>query len=71
MKKMLLSVIVTLIVSSLIFGNTAIAGQEKTFQRIATFPITLNNPGAEENVSEIAAATPDGNTLVYTIAKTS
>ena len=42
------------------------------FNRIASFPVALNNPdvepGSQENSSEIIHATPDGNTLVYSNA---
>ncbi len=42
--------------------------REKSFQRVGTFANYLNNgdDAADETVSEIVAATADGNTLVYT-----
>ncbi|NKX43145.1 esterase-like activity of phytase family protein [Roseicyclus persicicus] len=39
--------------------------QEMTFNRIASFPVALNTPDAEETSAEIIAATGDGMTLVY------
>ena len=44
--------------------------REKSFQRVATLGNYLNNgtDAADETVSEIVAATADGNTLVYTDA---
>lgn len=41
-------------------------GQGMNFNRIASFPVALNLPEAEETSSEIIAATADGMTLVYT-----
>lgn len=42
------------------------------FNRIASFPVALNNPdvelGSAENSSEIITATEDGNTLIYSNA---
>ena len=35
------------------------------FNRIASFPVELNNPEAEESSSEIITATEDGMTLIY------
>lgn len=35
------------------------------FNRIASFPVELNNPGAEATSSEIITASEDGMTLVY------
>lgn len=43
----------------------------KSFTRIATFPVYLNNADiADETVAEIIDATPNGKTLVYTDAET-
>lgn len=46
------------------------AGQHgKSFERIATFPVYVNNASAEDGtVAEIVAASKNGNTLVYTDA---
>ena len=41
------------------------AHSAEVFNRIASFPVALNNPSAEETSSEIIAATEDGMTLVY------
>ena len=38
---------------------------EMNFNRIASFPVTLNTPDAEETSAEIIAVTGDGMTLVY------
>jgi hypothetical protein len=38
---------------------------EMNFNRIASFPVALNTPDAEETSAEIIAATGDGMTLVY------
>jgi len=38
---------------------------EMSFNRIASFPVALNTPDAEETSAEIIAATGDGMTLVY------
>ena len=49
----------------------ALQGQSSQhFQRIATFPVYLNTDVDDETVAEIVAATPDGNTLVYTDSET-
>ena len=66
MNKMFSGLIITLIISTLITQNTSAIQDKQAFQRIATFPVTLNNPGAELNVAEIVSATSDGMTLVYT-----
>ncbi|WP_370275059.1 esterase-like activity of phytase family protein [Pararhodobacter marinus] len=50
---------------ALICATPAIA-QDAHFNRIASFPVAQNLPGAEETSSEIIAATEDGMTLVYT-----
>ncbi|MCC1481884.1 esterase-like activity of phytase family protein [Roseibaca sp. Y0-43] len=38
---------------------------QSNFNRIASFPVALNTPDAEETSAEIIAATGDGMTLVY------
>jgi hypothetical protein len=44
-------------------------GNDRAFERIATFPVYRNNPDPTgETVAEIVDATPDGRTLVYTDA---
>ncbi len=55
---------------SILLGLTAslLAGSAfaaPVFNRIASFPVALNNAEAEETSSEIIAATDDGMTLVY------
>jgi len=55
---------------SILLGLTAslLAGSAigaETFNRIASFPVALNNPDAEASSSEIITATDDGMTLVY------
>ncbi|MBV6657641.1 MAG: esterase-like activity of phytase family protein [Devosiaceae bacterium] len=45
---------------------TAPALADMNFNRIASFPVHLNTPDAEETSAEIIAATADGLTLVYT-----
>ncbi|MBF9048042.1 alkaline phosphatase [Rhodobacterales bacterium LSUCC0031] len=39
--------------------------QEMNFNRIASFPVALNTPDADESSAEIIAATGDGMTLIY------
>ena len=39
--------------------------QEMNFNRIASFPVALNTPEADETSAEIIAATGDGMTLIY------
>ncbi|MGC7093425.1 esterase-like activity of phytase family protein [Amycolatopsis lurida] len=41
-------------------------GGEQRFQRVSTLPVYLNSSAAEHTAAEIAAATPDGRTVVYT-----
>jgi hypothetical protein len=43
---------------------------EMVFNRIASIPVFLNTDIESETVAEIIAATPDGNTLIYTDAAT-
>ena len=49
---------------ALIAATPALA-QEMNFNRIASFPVALNTPEAEETSAEIIAATGDGMTLIY------
>lgn len=42
---------------------------EKSFNRIATFPVFLNSSIENETVAEIVTASKDGNTLIYTDGK--
>jgi hypothetical protein len=48
-----------------LLAATPALAQEMTFNRIASFPVALNTPDAEETSAEIIAATGDGMTLVY------
>ena len=43
---------------------------DKSFSRIATFPVYLNTDITAETVAEIVTASKDGNTLIYTDGKT-
>ncbi len=58
--------------SAALLASTALpAAAASYFNRIASFPVALNNPDVEagtENSAEIIHATPDGNTLVYSNA---
>ncbi|GLQ53459.1 esterase-like activity of phytase family protein [Devosia nitrariae] len=57
--------------SAALLATTAVAGAEQYFNRIASFPVALNTPDAEdgqENSSEIITATEDGMTLIYSNA---
>lgn len=57
----------TLLASTAILALAASpALAEMNFNRIASFPVHLNMPEAEESSAEIIAATDDGMTLVYT-----
>ena len=56
-KSVLLGLMASLLASS--------AYAAPVFNRIASFPVALNNADAEETSSEIIAATDDGMTLVY------
>jgi hypothetical protein len=49
---------------ALVAGAPALA-QEMNFNRIASFPVALNTPEADETSAEIIAATGDGMTLIY------
>lgn len=49
-------------------ATTALAGPalaDNAFNRIASFPVHLNTPDADETSAEIISATADGMTLVY------
>ncbi|AXB46399.1 esterase-like activity of phytase family protein [Amycolatopsis albispora] len=41
-------------------------GEDQRFQRVSTLPVYLNSSPDEHTAAEIAAATPDGRTVVYT-----
>jgi hypothetical protein len=47
-------------------------GRSSAYERLATYPVYLNNPAgadpAEETVAEISAVTRDGKTVLYTDA---
>ena len=66
MNKSFLSIVIFLVISSIISADSFAMQNDQVFQRISTFAVSQNNPGAEENVSEIVAVTSDGMTLVYT-----
>ena len=56
--------------AALLATTGSVTGAEY-FNRIASFPVALNNPDAEEgteNSAEIITATEDGMTLVYSNA---
>jgi hypothetical protein len=55
---------VTLTSALALFAGPALA-QDMNFNRIASFPVALNTPDAEETSAEIIAATGDGMMLVY------
>jgi hypothetical protein len=48
-----------------ILAATPALAQDMNFNRIASFPVALNTPEADETSAEIIAATGDGLTLVY------
>ena len=50
--------------ATLLAGTASVAAAE-TFNRIASFPVELNNPEAETSSAEIITATDDGMTLIY------
>ena len=56
--------LLALITTSLLLG-TASAQAEMYFNRVASFPVALNAPEAEETSSEIITATEDGMMLIY------
>lgn len=51
--------------SAALMATTAVASAEQYFNRIASFPVELNTPDAEETSSEIITASEDGMTLIY------
>ncbi len=52
--------------TGVLLGSSAIpAAAAPVFNRIASFPVALNAPAAEETSSEIISATDDGMMLVY------
>ncbi len=57
---------VPLIATALLLFAGAAQARGRSFNRIATMPVYLNTDIDEETVSEIVAATGDGQTLVYT-----
>jgi hypothetical protein len=50
--------------ATLLAGTASVAAAEH-FNRIASFPVELNNPEAEASSSEIITATDDGMMLIY------
>jgi hypothetical protein len=48
-----------------LLATTAATQAAEYFNRIASFPVELNNPEAEASSSEIITATDDGMTLIY------
>ena len=48
-----------------LLATTASAGAAEYFNRIASFPVALNNQDAEETSSEIITVSEDGMTLIY------
>lgn len=48
-----------------LLATTGSVAAAETFNRIASFPVELNNPEAEATSSEIITATDDGMTLIY------
>ena len=50
--------------AALMVSTTPILAAQ-VFNRVASFPVALNNPEAKTTSSEIISATEDGNTLVY------
>lgn len=54
-----------ILAASLLAGTALPAQAEMVFNRIASFPVALNAPDAEETSSEIIAASDDGMLLVY------
>lgn len=55
----------TALAGSLLLTTSVSVSAAEHFNRIASFPVALNAPDAEETSSEIIAATEDGMTLVY------
>jgi hypothetical protein len=57
--------------TAVLLATTASANAAQYFNRIASFPVALNNPDADpeqENSAEIINATEDGMTLIYSNA---
>jgi len=50
---------------AVLLSSTAAAHAEMYFNRIASFPVALNTPDAEETSSEIITVSEDGMTLIY------
>ncbi|MDP2731721.1 MAG: alkaline phosphatase, partial [Hoeflea sp.] len=48
-----------------LLATTASAGAAEYFNRIASFPVALNNQDAEETSAEIITVSEDGMTLIY------
>lgn len=48
-----------------LLASTAAVSADEVFNRVASFPVELNNPDAEASSSEIIAATDDGMMLIY------
>jgi hypothetical protein len=63
-KLLIISTFILLLISFLVS-----ASNEKSFQRIATFPVFLNSSIENETVAEIVAASKNGKTLIYTDGK--
>lgn len=51
--------------TAVLLATTASVQAAEVFNRIASFPVELNNPEAEASSSEIITATDDGLTLIY------
>lgn len=51
--------------AGLLLATAVPASAAQVFNRLASFPVELNNPAAEATSSEIIAASEDGMTLVY------
>ena len=59
------------VITAALLVTTASASADQYFNRIASFPVALNNPDIEdgaENSAEIITATEDGMMLVYSNA---
>lgn len=54
-----------LALTAALLAGTASAAAAEHFNRIASFPVELNNPEAEASSSEIITATDDGMMLIY------
>ncbi|UJW86727.1 esterase-like activity of phytase family protein [Devosia sp. SL43] len=51
--------------TAVLLATTATGQAAEVFNRVASFPVELNNPEAEVSSSEIITATDDGMTLIY------